>query len=298
MMIAGLDPGSAHLAVAIAEPSTPMRLVHVETFVVGERIACAPRRLENGEIVYRHRRIVRLAHVNELSKRVVAILLEHRVDRLAVETLDTVYVRTDRPTTASSIATACGRTRYGSGWIESRALDAGIEIIPVNASAWRSRVGGKLGADGVLDALKLAFENLPWLDEHQIDAVGVVRWLAMPPPAPRHVAKPKAQRDPNAPKPPLAREVRKQQNRAEMLAARDEAGCICGVRKGRHKAECPLGIAAHERAQAREKKERMPCPCGKVPHRTTCPVYIERAEKQRAKQQAEIARWRAWREQA
>jgi hypothetical protein len=283
---AGLDPGSAHLSLAIAQGrALPIRHVYAHTFPVGERVPLAKPKIvtrfgKQVEITTRHS--LNSDHVERLAAEVLAVLEAHHVSRLIVEHVDSAHIQTDRANAASSIATALIRTTWIETEIASRATAAGIVVERVSAATWRAAVAGRArrggaGAELIPAAIARGIAGWPAVsDEHERDAAGLCLYPAIM--AAREVASRAgvaahptraglaasiaAAKKPRTRKPTTGKDRSKEleAGRAKRAAARIAAGCTCAVAdtgtralgwggRGRHRKGCPLaGEAARRKA--------------------------------------------------
>lgn len=265
--VAGLDPGSAHVGLVIAEGErAPLRLVVARTLDVGERVERARpltgTRPDGTTYVSTHRHTVTAEHVDAVAGAVVAELLRHGVARLVIEHADTVRMDPRNPSAHTSIATAMARQAWVDGVIGERARAAGIAVERVAAVTWRGAVAGRSGRGGAgaerIPAAVLA-GVVGWTghDEHALDAAGLCLWAVRepePPPAPR-VPRERAPRAPRAarsstPATDGARaraRAKASAKSAARAAERRAAGCECT--SPRHVRGCVLYRAmAYQRA--------------------------------------------------
>lgn len=255
---AGIDPGSGYLGIVITEGTkVPVQLVHMVTMPVGERVPLKkPRKIQRGDetITLTTRHSLTAPMAKALASKVVALLVKHRVTRLAVEHVESVHLEPRNAQAASSIATSLIRTSWIDMLIGERAEAAGIEVSRVSASTWRARVAGRrkrggAGAELIPEAVASRITGWPTeSDAHERDAAGVNLWLVLPPPEAPPLAekKPRASRAKKAPREdggtrPPSYYVRLERLRKETAEARAVTGCTCGNRRrGRHRRECPL----------------------------------------------------------
>lgn len=242
--IAGLDPGSSHVGLVIAEGErAPLRLVLARTLDVGERVARAKpltgKRPDGTTYVSTHRHSVTAEHVDAVASAVLAELVRHGVSRLVIEHADTVRMDPRNPSAHTSIATALARQAWVDGVIGERARAAGIAVERVAAVTWRGTVAGRSGRGGAgaerIPAAVLA-GVIGWTghDEHALDAAGLCLWAVREPePAPVPRA-PRAPRERPARASTLATDGARARARAKSAAAsaaraaeRRAAGCAC-----------------------------------------------------------------------
>jgi hypothetical protein len=112
--VAGIDPGSRYVALAVAEGSAaPFKIV-----------ACETKKIEFSDAV-----------VDDVATRVVGILKRYKVDHLVIEQITHAHVR--------GLATDLIRTVYLSATIAERVRAAGIKVTRVSQGDWRDRVAGR-----------------------------------------------------------------------------------------------------------------------------------------------------------
>lgn len=256
---AGIDPGSGYLGVVITEGTElPVQLVRAETFPVGETVALKrPRKIKrDGEtIIQTTRRSLTQAMASALADKVVSMLVEYRVTKLAIEHVESVHLEQKNVGAARSIAMSLIRTSWLDILIGERAEAAGIEVHRVSGPVWRARVAGhrKRGGPTWTEVISQAVppKIRGWSSEsdvHERDAAGVNLWLVMPPPE----ALEKKKRAPRTTT-PRTREPGKrspsyydwnERRRKETAQAREAAGCKCRNNStrggGRHRRGCPL----------------------------------------------------------
>lgn len=257
---AGIDPGSGYLGVVITEGSTvPVQLVRAETFPVGETVVLKrPRKIKrDGEtIIQTTRRSLTKEMASALADKVVAMLLEYRVTKLAIEHIESVHIQQTNVGAARAIAMSLVRSSWLDILIGERAEVAGIEVHRVSQPVWRARVGGRRKRGGptwtelISQAVPPKIRGWsPESDVHERDAAGVNLWLVMPPP--EVIAAEKKKRA--ARTTPKTREPGKrspsyyewlERRRKETAQAREAAGCKCRNNNtrggGRHRTGCPL----------------------------------------------------------
>lgn len=242
--VAGLDPGSSHVGLVIAEGErAPLRLVLARTLDVGERVERAKplvgKRPDGTTYVSTHRHSVTAEHVDAVASAVLAELVRHGVSRLVIEHADTVRMDPRNPSAHTSIATALARQAWVDGVIGERARAAGIAVERVAAVTWRGVVAGRSGRGGSgaerIPAAVLA-GVIGWTghDEHALDAAGLCLWAVREPepvPVPRA---PRAPRERSARASSPATDGARSRARARLAAKsaaraaeRRAAGCVC-----------------------------------------------------------------------
>jgi hypothetical protein len=254
---AGIDPGAGYLGLVITEGTTlPVQLVRSVTFPVGETVALKrPRKIKRGDetITLTTRLSLTAEMAKALADKIVSMLVEYRVTRLAIEHVESVHIEAKNPGAASSIATSLIRTSWLDILIGGRAEAAGIEVHRVNASAWRARVGGRRKKGGptwtelVAEAVASKIRGWsPESDVHERDAAGVNLWLVLPPPeAPQKKARAPRTATSKTPREPGKRSpsyyVWLERRRNETKQSREATGCTCANEsRGRHRTGCPL----------------------------------------------------------
>lgn len=250
-VIGGCDSGSGYVGIVIGQGNaTPLRLLHLETFELGEDVPLKKPRVytsANGEeFAITTKRSVTIEHVSAVADAIVAKLLEYKVELFVIEFMDTVHIDRDSSSNASMIASQLMKTTWV--WLSTyeRARAAGIRCELVRAATWRAklagRIAGQVGGEGVAlipQAIKTGFWNWPegqnTTNEHERDAAGCVLYgciLLQPSEIKaKAVALEKKRRGPRKLKP--GENSRKAEREAIKLAA----GCTC---KTRHVGSCKL----------------------------------------------------------
>jgi hypothetical protein len=192
MIIAGIDPGSSHLGLCIAEGiEAPLRCIHRETLPVGQEVALkTPRKVmrDGKEILITTRHSLTDELVDALCVQVVAILLERGVHRVVIEAIDSVHMSPSAAGANSAIMTAINRTTWVAHEMRAACRAAKLDVTTVAAATWRSRVAGRSKGQRGGEAA----EKIPWAvwsgfidwpatsDEHQRDAAGLCLYLVTP----------------------------------------------------------------------------------------------------------------------
>lgn len=270
----GIDPGSAHLGLVVAEgDAAPLRLLHRATLDVGEMrpraVPISGVRKDGTTWTQTHRRVVTTEHVALLSLKVLDICREHDVTRAVIEHVEHVFLDPDKSTAAHrSQATALNRSSWVAGDIQGTLRAAGIEVVVVPQATARARaVGRSKGRRGgssperIPDAVRRGFVDWPAeAGEHERDAAvlaiydvtpassppAVVPGQPAPPPKPRA---PRTKKDPEqgADGEPVKRKrtpppAWRAASRLPIVPreSRAERGCTCPTSRGRHGRGCPL----------------------------------------------------------
>ena len=250
-VIGGCDSGSGYVGLVIGRgDSTPLRLLHIETFELGEDVPLKKPRVflsaNDESYTITTKRVLTLDHVGAVADAIVAKLVEHKVTLFVIEYMDAVHIDKDSASSASAIATHLLKTTWVWLTTYERARAAGIRCELVKAATWRAKVAGRIagqvGGEGVAlipQAVKSGFDNWPEGDkstnEHERDAAGCVLYgciLLQPSEIKaKAVAVEKKRRGPRKLKPG---EVSR---KAEREAIKLAAGCTC---KTRHVGSCKL----------------------------------------------------------
>ncbi len=260
--IAGIDPGSHWVAVAIGEgTAAPLRFVAARTFEVGRKLPLKTpktvKRADGSTSTITFRRVITDEDMESVLAQIVTFLHEHQVDAVVVERA-THFQRGagDAPHVSGARAASLLRAQWVGGELAGalRAVrvpdEQGIprrlfgSLETASSRVWRAHVQ-KTTKASMRDAVRAAWGGtLPAQPgEHVIDAAGVAAWGV------RGKATPRAPREPGA-TPPKKHEAR----RAAMLARRREAGCVCeGVR---HASDCPVQLAANAKRAVAAKGNR------------------------------------------
>lgn len=263
--IAGVDPGSAHIALCIAEGSQlPLRVHHVETFELRERVKLPKPKKRKGKLVeYEHR--FDESRVDDIVDKLVSRLVAEGVRSLVLERMLFGYP-SENKSRAALQGTELIRTMYVATIIRERAKAAGIDVVMLDARTWRAVL--KTKERGPKDETEQArfersqkykveigkiirsqFENWPaQSNDHERDAGGLcialrsqqakeatrleeARQLEQKK-SEKQIAKGtalKARKQSSGPKRPTPKEA---------IEARKAAGCQCHGKK--HVGKCPL----------------------------------------------------------
>jgi Holliday junction resolvasome RuvABC endonuclease subunit len=238
--IAGIDPGSRHVAVTIVEgTAAPLRYVVSKTWHIGRDVPLAKPKMvkRNGAPFLRTtRHEVTDADVAQLLRDVGAFLAEHGADEAAVETAKFAHGNAGALLLRSNAIG--GEIR---GWLRA----AGLPVRSVDArGGWRPVVAKLAGMEKAKQwpaAVRALVPDLPPVlpaedREHVLDSAGCAAWAALPEPVEEKPAP--APRAKGAPRKPRAR-------------SRRAAGCLGEVCKARgqrgpqaHDPTCPVRVAA------------------------------------------------------
>jgi Holliday junction resolvasome RuvABC endonuclease subunit len=258
--IAGIDPGSHWVAVAIGEGSTaPLRFIAARTFEVGRKLALKTpkqvKRADGSTSTIAFRRVITDEDMDTVLAQVVTFLHEHEVDAVVVERA-THFMRGagDAPHVSGARAASLLRAQWVGGELAGalravrvagegglpRRLVATLET--ASSRVWRAHVQKATKGASMKDAVRAAWGGtLPAQPgEHVIDAAGVAAWGV------RGKAAPRTPREAGA-APPKKHEAR----HAATMARRREAGCSC--EGTRHASDCPVQLAANAKRAAAAK---------------------------------------------
>lgn len=258
--IAGIDPGTHHVAIAVAEVApegspAPLRYLASHTFPLGRMVPRAkPITYPDGRTSTEFHKVTRrdverlIASVRDyLSDNGATVAVVERVRQLrggnvaalAAGLLNAQHVGGE----LAGALRACGTIAIVDG--APRIVPAFSRVETLSAPNWRALARARTGAANVAGAwrpgLRAAYgATWPWATEtaengaeHEVDAAGVASALA---PTGRKRA---ARRAPGEPAPKKDRHGKRARVRADKWAAWRAAGCKCGTR-GPHVLGCPV----------------------------------------------------------
>lgn len=243
-IVAGVDPGSKHVALVIAQGDTkPLHWLYGHTFRVGEmRPRAKPVQRADGSWDT-HRHTVDLPMVQACAIEVVSTLTRYGVTRLCVEHDQSGFTsgKTDGARMAMTIQLK--QALWVGAEIIARASIAGIEVTPVAAGTARGVVitrkrRGGAGKDAVRPTAREQFIGWPahaGESDHQFDAAICALYLVRSDQVIREARVRKARDGSQRPT------TRTNLTRAHAKSAARKAaiGCTCPVgHKGRHPRSC------------------------------------------------------------
>jgi hypothetical protein len=219
LIVAGLDPGSAHLALAVlsVQEGLPPEKLCTQTLEVGHKELLAKpkvRKSRGGNTVTQtERRVVSWDDVLPVCVRVAELLSYYSVQLTAVEVVEHGHIMQGvSAAVAGGILTAIAQSQLVAGAL-LMTLSASLgaqNVRTVSHRSWTARLGigtttGRRGT--VAEVVEAAIPSLGRTNEHVRDACGCALWLVTP-------SKEEAEK-----------------------AKRAAAGCLC---PGRHRKGCAL----------------------------------------------------------
>lgn len=179
---AGIDPGSSHLGLAVlAADGSVLLTCTLDVGHMAGLVTPRSRTRADGKVrTTTQTRVLDEQDVRELTERVGAILVEHKVEKLILEWVESAYMKGSEQA-KNSVATCLSRSQWVGGAIAGLAMALGIPVRYTTARHWVSQLtrGCQKGRRGIVaDVVEAAYPTLK-ADEHARDAVGLVMWDRM-----------------------------------------------------------------------------------------------------------------------